>query len=88
MDALKTDSSSQVGHGGVIPVREARVRRQRMLRITRSGKRLWKELPDRGHLILAVAFDGADPAELAIARRLLQAATQRLNEHISGGNQA
>jgi DNA-binding MarR family transcriptional regulator len=62
--------------------------RQRMLRITRSGTKLWKELPDPIGLITAVAFDGADPAELAIARRLLQAATQRLNEHISGGNQA
>jgi DNA-binding MarR family transcriptional regulator len=61
--------------------------RQRMLRITRSGRKLWKELPDPGDLILAVAFDGADPAELAIARRVLQAATQRLNGHISGGDQ-
>jgi DNA-binding MarR family transcriptional regulator len=62
--------------------------RQRMLRITRSGTKLWKELPDPIELIMAVAFDGADPTELAIARRVLQAATQRLNEHISGGNQA
>jgi len=61
--------------------------RQRMLRITRSGTKLWKELPDLTHLILAVAFDGIDPAELAIARRVLQTATQRLNEHTSGGNQ-
>jgi MarR family transcriptional regulator, lower aerobic nicotinate degradation pathway regulator len=62
--------------------------RQRMLRITRSGTKLWKELPDPIGLITAVAFDAADPTELAIARRVLQAATQRLNEHISGGNQA
>jgi DNA-binding MarR family transcriptional regulator len=61
--------------------------RQRMLRITRSGTKLWKKLPDPTALILAVAFDDTDPAELAIARRVLQAATQRLNEHISGGNQ-
>jgi DNA-binding MarR family transcriptional regulator len=61
--------------------------RQRMLRITRSGAKLWKELPDPTDLILAIAFDGADPTELAIARRVLQAATQRLNEHILGGNQ-
>jgi len=61
--------------------------RQRMLRITRSGTKLWKELPDLTHLILAVAFDGIDPAELAIARRVLQTATQRLDEHISGGKQ-
>jgi len=62
--------------------------RQRMLRITRSGKKLWKELPDPIELILSVAFDDADPAELAIARRVLKAATQQLNEHISGGDQA
>jgi DNA-binding MarR family transcriptional regulator len=62
--------------------------RQRMLRITRSGMKLWKSLPNPTDLILAVAFDGADPAELAITRRVLQAATQRLNEHIAGGNQA
>jgi hypothetical protein len=35
-----------------------------MLRITRSGTKLWKELP------------------------VLLAATQHLNEHVSGGNQA
>jgi hypothetical protein len=62
--------------------------RQWMLRSTRLGTKLWKELPDPIDLILAVAFDGADPAELAIARRVLQDATQRLNEQISGGNQA
>ena len=62
--------------------------RQRMLRITRSGTKLWRELPDPIELVTAVAFDGADPTELAIARRVLQTATQRLNEHISGGNQA
>ena len=62
--------------------------RQRMLRITRSGTKLWRELPDPIELITAVAFDGADPAELAIARRVLQTATQRLNQHIAGGNQA
>jgi len=61
--------------------------RQRMLRITRSGTKLWKELPNPMDLISAVAFEDADPAELAIARRVLKAATQRLNEHLSGGNQ-
>ena len=62
--------------------------RQRMLRITRLGTKLWRELPDPIELITAVAFDGADPTELAIARRVLQTATQRLNQHIAGGNQA
>ena len=57
--------------------------RQRMLRITASGKKLWKELPDPIALILSVAFDGVDQAELAIARRVLQTATERLNHHVS-----
>ncbi len=61
--------------------------RQRMLRITRSGAKLWKKLPDPTDLVLAVAFNGTDPAELLIARRVLQAATQRLNEHILEGDQ-
>jgi DNA-binding MarR family transcriptional regulator len=65
---------------------DAEDQRQRMLRITRSGTKLWKELPDPIDLILTVAFGSADPAELAIARRVLQTATQRLNEHILGGN--
>ena len=62
--------------------------RQRMLRITRSGKKLWKELPDPIVLILSVAFDGADPADLAVARRVLQTATQRLNKHSAGEDQS
>ena len=48
-----------------------------------SGKRLWKELPDPIALILSVAFDSVDPAELATAPRVIQAATQRLNDHVS-----
>jgi DNA-binding MarR family transcriptional regulator len=60
--------------------------RQRMLLLTRSGAKLWKALPEPTELILRVAFDGADPAELAIARRVLKAATQRLNEYISEEN--
>jgi DNA-binding MarR family transcriptional regulator len=62
--------------------------RQRMLRMTRAGAKLWKELPDPIDLILTVAFGDADPAELAIARRILQTATQRLNEHILEGSKS
>ena len=61
--------------------------RQRMLRITRAGSKLWKELPDPVGLILSVAFSGADPGELAIARRVLQAATHRLNDHMQRGTE-
>jgi DNA-binding MarR family transcriptional regulator len=62
--------------------------RQRMLRLTRAGTKLWKELPDPIDLILKVAFGDADPAELAITRRVLQTATQQLNEHILEGNKS
>jgi DNA-binding MarR family transcriptional regulator len=57
--------------------------RQRVLRITDAGTKLWKELPDPLALIRAIAFDGSDAAELAIALRVLQTATRRLNDHMS-----
>ena len=60
--------------------------RQRILRITRAGRKLWKELPDPIEIILTVAFNDADPAELATARRVLQAATQRLNNYVPEGD--
>ena len=56
--------------------------RQRMLRITASGLKLWDELPDLA-LIEAVAFEDVDAAELATVVKVLQAATQRLNNHLS-----
>jgi DNA-binding MarR family transcriptional regulator len=57
--------------------------RQRVLRLTGAGMKLWEELPDPLALIRAIAFDGADEAELATAIRVLQTATQRLNDHMS-----
>ncbi len=62
--------------------------RQRMLRLTRAGTKLWNELPNPIELILTVAFGDADPAELEIARRVLQTATQQLNRHILEGNKS
>jgi DNA-binding MarR family transcriptional regulator len=59
--------------------------RQRVLRLTDAGMKLWEKLPDPLALIRAIAFDGSDPAELATAVRVLQAATQRLNDHLAGG---
>jgi DNA-binding MarR family transcriptional regulator len=61
----------------------AQDQRQRVLRITDAGLKLWEELPDPVARIQAVAFDGADAADLATALRVLQAATQRLNEHLA-----
>jgi DNA-binding MarR family transcriptional regulator len=62
--------------------------RQRVLRITEAGMRLWDELPDPLALIRAIAFEGADAAELAAAVRVLQAATQRLNDHLAEGKRS
>jgi DNA-binding MarR family transcriptional regulator len=62
--------------------------RQRVLRITDAGMELWEELPDPLALIRAIAFDGSDAAELATARRVLQAATQRLNDHLAEGKRS
>jgi DNA-binding MarR family transcriptional regulator len=57
--------------------------RQRVLRITDAGMKLWEELPDPLALIREIAFDGADAAELATARRVLRAATQRLHDDLA-----
>jgi DNA-binding MarR family transcriptional regulator len=60
--------------------------RQKILRITAAGTALWQELPDPIALILAVAFDGVDDADLATTVRVLQAATQRLTHRLSEGH--
>jgi DNA-binding MarR family transcriptional regulator len=57
--------------------------RQRVLRITGAGMKLWEELPDPLALIREIAFDGADAAELATARRVLRTATQRLHDDLA-----
>jgi DNA-binding MarR family transcriptional regulator len=62
--------------------------RQRMLRLTRAGGKLWDALPSPVEQILQVAFHGADPAEMEIARKVLETATKQLNEHDWEGEQA
>jgi DNA-binding MarR family transcriptional regulator len=57
--------------------------RQRVLRMTDTGMKLWEKLPDPLVLIREIAFDGSDAAELATALRVLRAATQRLNDHLA-----
>jgi MarR family transcriptional regulator, lower aerobic nicotinate degradation pathway regulator len=51
--------------------------RQKLLRMTAAGKELWNELPDLT-LIHRVAFDGIDDADIATAVKVLQVATERL----------
>jgi DNA-binding MarR family transcriptional regulator len=60
--------------------------RQRVLRLTDAGMKLWDGLPDPLAVIRAISFDSSDAAELAIAVGVLQAATQRLNDHLADGN--
>jgi DNA-binding MarR family transcriptional regulator len=61
--------------------------RRRVLRITAAGMNLWLDLPDPLALIRRIAYGGADDAELAIAVRVLEGATQRLNDHMAEPNQ-
>ena len=55
--------------------------RQHILRLTRAGQKLWQALPNPVEIILQVAFQRADSAEMEVARKVLQTAAKRLNEH-------
>ena len=77
-----------VRKGLVSQTPDAEDQRQRMLKITRAGSKLWEALPDLMEQLLEVAFEGADPAELEMTRSVLQAATKRLTEHDWEGEQA
>lgn len=59
--------------------------RQKLLRLTAAGAKLWGELPDLT-FIRAVAFDGIDDARIATAIEVLQTATQRLETLLQKGN--
>jgi DNA-binding MarR family transcriptional regulator len=51
--------------------------RQKLLRMTAAGTKLWNALPDLA-LIHKVAFDGIDDADIATAVKVLRLATERL----------
>ena len=55
-------------------------RRQKLLRMTRAGVRLWSRLPDLS-VIHRTAFDGLDSADVAAAIRVLRTATERLESY-------
>ncbi|HBK45477.1 MAG TPA: MarR family transcriptional regulator [Xanthomonadaceae bacterium] len=55
--------------------------RQKLLRMTAAGTKLWNELPDLA-VIHDVAFRGIDDAAVATAVRVLQTATERLENFI------
>ena len=75
-----------VDKGWIEQIADAKDQRQRLLRLTASGKKLWKQLPDPATLVLSVAFDGFDTSELKIARKVLRTATERLNQHVTERN--
>lgn len=57
--------------------------RQRLLRLTTAGTNLWNDLPDPIAIIQTVSLVDLDDTELETTIRVLQAATQRVNDHMS-----
>lgn len=70
-----------VGKGLVEQVPDRVDQRQKLLRMTAAGAKLWKALPDLA-VIHDVAFKGMDAADVAAAVRVLQIATERLEKYI------
>jgi len=58
--------------------------RQRVLTITAAGRQLWSRLPDPLALIVRVGFEGVSEADLTTVVRVLQGATERLNQLTEG----
>lgn len=57
--------------------------RQKLLRMTPAGAKLWAELPDLA-VINALAFDGLDEGAIAAAIEVLRTATERLEQMTEG----
>ncbi|MFF4770751.1 MarR family winged helix-turn-helix transcriptional regulator [Streptomyces sp. NPDC001255] len=74
-----------VRKGLVEQIPEPNDQRQRLLRITGAGAELWDTLPDPIGLIMSVAFDGVDEADLATTARVLKLGAHRLTTHLSEG---
>jgi len=59
--------------------------RQKLLRLTPAGTKLWGELPDLKSIRL-VAFKGIKRADLAVTIDVLRTATERLDEMVRKGS--
>jgi DNA-binding MarR family transcriptional regulator len=70
--------------GYVVQVPSPADQRQKLLRLTPAGTKLWGELPDL-NFIRKAAFGGIDDADIATAIRVLQAATTRLEGLLKKG---
>lgn len=80
---LSTIISSLARKGLVEQVPDAVDQRQKLLRLTTAGKKLWGKLPDLS-FIHDAAFAGISETEIAIAARVLRTATERLNQRLRG----
>ncbi len=93
VDRLQVERSTMSGivaallrKGLVKQVTDKADQRRKLLQITRAGAKLWAELPDLT-FIHSMAFDGVRASDVAIAIRVLQTATERLEDHLQqGGN--
>ena len=77
-----------VSRGLVDQVPDAVDQRQRRLELTTAGTKLWSELPDPIAVIREISTGASSEADLAAAVRVLEAATQRLNDHMSASSKA
>jgi DNA-binding MarR family transcriptional regulator len=75
--------ASLVSKGLVDQVPDAADQRQRRLELTKVGAALWGELPDPIAVIRDISAGASSEADLATAVRVLEAATQRLDDHMA-----
>lgn len=76
---LSTIIGLLVRKGLVEQVPDSVDQRQKLLRMTEAGNKLWSELPDL-EFIRNTAFDGLDAAAVATAVEVLKTATERLEK--------
>ncbi|MEY9363856.1 DNA-binding MarR family transcriptional regulator [Bradyrhizobium yuanmingense] len=78
---LSTILATLVRKGLIEQVPDEVDQRQKLLRLTPAGTKLWGKLPDLS-FIHDIAFDGFSEADIATTARVLKAATERLNQRM------
>lgn len=68
-----------VRKGLVKQVQDSVDQRQKLLRMSAAGSKLWDALPDLA-VIHSIAFGGMDKSDVAAAVKVLQTATERLEK--------
>jgi DNA-binding MarR family transcriptional regulator len=77
-----------VSRGLVDQLPDAVDQRQRRLELTTAGATLWSDLPDPIAVIREISAGASSEADLETAVRVLEAATQRLNDHMGAPGKA